>query len=252
MTGLILAATFFGVYLAITGWHIFRSLRYSLFYRTVAPNNYWVKAAEVIFLLVAPLLGFIRYQAFETTGEIVFSSTHLPTLITMAALGGASFWVSKLFKYDAPPWLTILIPLGLIQAIILNIVLAIHFGKYIFIGMVFPLHGFELVAPLLNITLLSRELYHHHLVFRHHVKNEPIYSRNYLVLSLFFFMDTSFMSKLRICLTLFVPMLLLQVMILTLFGQSPDAIVQVFTDTKGFTFSNPGKRTVELFYSLLK
>ena len=252
MTGLILTAAFFGIYLLITGWHIFKSLRYSLFYRTVAPNNYWVKSAEVIFLLVAPLLGFIRYQAFETTGEIVFSSVHLPTLITMAILGGVSFWISKLFKYDAPPWLTILIPLGLIQAIILNAVLAIHFGKYIIIGMAFPLQGFELVAPLLNIILLSRELYHQHLVFRHHVKNEPIYSRNYLVLSLFFLMDASFMTKLRICLTLFIPAFLFQITILMLFGQSPDAIVQVFTDTKGFTFSNPGKRTVELFYSLLK
>ncbi|OJJ15051.1 hypothetical protein BKI52_39995 [marine bacterium AO1-C] len=248
----IIATTLFAIYLILVGWHTLRSLRYSPLGYSPKANNYWIKSAEILFLLMAPILGFIRYQEFQTTGEVVFSPAHLPTLIALAALGGMSFWVSRFFKYNAPPWLTILLPLGLIQGILINLILVIHFGKYMLLGAVFPLLGFELIAPLFNVIFISRELYHQHLALRQHVKNEPIYSTNYLVLGLFFLMDTRFFTKLRICMVLFVPAFLFQITLLVLCGQSPDAIVQVFTDTKGFTFSSPGKRTVEIFMSFLK
>ncbi len=250
-TSYIMATVLFGIYLIIVTWHTLRSLRHRSF-MGLKKRNYWIKSAEILFLLVAPILGFIRYQAFHTTAEVVFSPTHLPTLIALATLGGLSFWVSRLFKYNTPPWLTILLPLGLIQGILLNLLLIIHFGKYIGLGAAFPLLGFELVAPLFNVVFIGRELYHQHLVMRQHIKQEPIYTTNYLVLGLFFLMDTSFFSKLRICLALFIPVFLFQVMLLVLCGQTPDAIVQVFTDTKGFTFSSPGKRTMEIFTSFLR
>ncbi|HAS44681.1 MAG TPA: hypothetical protein DCS93_29655 [Microscillaceae bacterium] len=247
-THYIIISALFAIYLLVAGWHTLRSLRSPSRWA----NNYWVKSAEILFLLLAPVLGFLRYQEFQTTGEVVFSPTHLPTLIALAVLGGASFWVSRFFKYRTPPWLTILLPLGLIQGLLLNLALIIHFGDYVLLGAAFPLLGFELLAPLFNVLFISRELYHQHLVLRKHIKEEPIYSTNYLVLGLFFLMDTSFFTKLRICLVLFIPAFLFQIMLLVLCGQSPDAIVQVFTDTKGFTFSSPGRRTLEIFTSLLQ
>lgn len=248
----IFMSALFGILLFIILWQTSRKFRYSIRYGTEPQDNYWVKAGEYLFLLVAPIAGFIRYQSFETTGEVVFSKTHLPTLLFMAAIGGLSFWVSKFFKRETPPWLNIVLPLGLMQGILLNIALTIHFGKYIVLGAVFPAYGFELVAPLINILFLTRELYHNHLVFQYRFKTEPIASRNYIVLGLYILMDKSFAYKLRLFMLLLIPGLIYQIMLLMLAGQSPDAIIQVFTNTKGFTFSNPGKNTLDLFIGVLR
>lgn len=234
----IIIAVAFSLLLVIILWQIVRKFYQSLRHHLVPLDNYWTKAGEYIFLLGAPVMGFWRYQAFETTGEVVFSKAHLPTLMALAAVGGLSFWVSRWGKQHTPPWVNVLLPLGLLQGILLNLLLAIHFGRYMVLGAVFPSYGFELIAPLVNLLLLSRELYNNHLVFLQRFRNEPIASRNYLILSLYIFMDNSFAYKLRLFGMLLLPALAVQITLLMLLaGQSPDAIVQVFTQTKGFTFS---------------
>lgn len=235
---LIITAIVFGVLLLIILWQISRKFYKSIRHRSIPADNIWVKMGEYMFLLIAPVMGFWRYQAFETTGEVVFSKAHLHTLMALAVVGGLSFWVSRWGKQRTPPWANVLLPLGLLQGILLNVLLAIHFGQYIVLGAMFPGYGFELIAPVVNILLLSRELYHNHLVFLQRFRHEPIASRNYLVLSLYILMDNSFVYKLRLFALLLLPTLVIQIALLMLVaGQSPDAIVQVFTQTKGFTFS---------------
>lgn len=248
----IFATVLFIVFIVTISWHTLKSFRHSIYYQVVTEDNHWIKLGQYLFLLVAPILGFIRYQVFETSGEIVFAKAHLPTLITMATIGGVSFWISKFFKKTTTPWLNILLPIGILQGILLNIVLAIHFGRYILLGTAYPMHGFELVAPLFNVLFLSRELYHNHLNFSQRFKKEPIASSNYIVLILYILMDRSFLYKLRLFMMLLAPAVVAQVMVLLFAGQSPDAILQVFTDTKGFTFSNPGKNTLELITDLIR
>lgn len=200
-------------------------------------QNRWIFGAELLFTVLAPLIGFLRYSETGFSPEFPFAEKHLLTLIVLVAIAVIGYWLSRLYKTKLPPLLDAFVPVMVLQGFLLNIILVIHFGGHILMGAIFPLIGFELIAPFVNIVLFGRELFYHHLAFQQIREHTQIYHHNRI---LRFLENTHFPVKTGLNFILLFPFLFLQQFILTLFGQVPDAAIRVFVETCKFTFSGDG------------
>ncbi len=203
-------------------------------YLSKAYQNRWLFAAEVLFTVVAPAFGFILQKEFDR--EFPFSKDHLLTLIFLAVLSVNSYWASRLFKGKHAPLVDALIPLGILQGILLNLAFLLHFGTWIVLGLIFPLYGFALVAPLINVVLLTRELYLGHLFFRRNLNLDDFQEKKWLLV---FLSKASLGRKSLLYFILLMPFFAIQQALLVLLGQRPDAAVRVFVESCGFNFSDP-------------
>lgn len=198
----------------------------------IRKTNTRIVIITILFSLLAPISGFLRYDAY--LDEFPFSDAHILTLIFLVVVAMICFWSSKLFKNYLSPILNVLVLIGILQGIILNILLTIHFGFDIILGAIFPFFGYELVAPLVNVFLLLGELYQNHLSFIEKYQEKESVSNNLIIR----FLQGALYRKSFVLFILFFPFYAIQQIILILFGQAPDAIVRVFVETCGFTFSD--------------
>lgn len=197
-------------------------------------HNKSILAAEILFTVIAPAVGFVRYQEFPP--EFPFAEKHLFTLIFLVVVSINSYWASRLYKSHQAPLVAALIPLGIFQGILINLALLIHFNFYVLMGVAFPVFGFELVAPLINIFLFVRELYFGHLYFRQNLEPSSFSNPNFLIR---FLLTFNLRRKSLTYFILWMPFFVVQQSILVLLGQKPDAAVRVFVESCGFTFSDP-------------
>lgn len=200
--------------------------------RIIRKTDIRILITTILFSLLAPISGFLRYDAY--LDDFPFSDAHILTLIFLVVVAVICFWSSKLFKNHLSPILNVLVLIGILQGIILNILLMLHFGFYMILGAIFPFFGYELVAPLVNVFLLLAELYQNHLSFIEKYQKKELASNNLVIR----FLQWTLFPKSFVLFILFFPFYAIQQIILILFGQAPDAIVRVFVETCGFTFSD--------------
>jgi hypothetical protein len=239
MTGIlgflnIVITIIFLIWIVITSLAIITQIKQPSFISAEVYQNRWIVFAEIFLTVIAPAVGFMRYKAYPP--EFPFGEAHLLTLIFLVMVSVNSYWASRLYKEYQAPLIAALIPLGILQGIIINIILLIHFGSYSILGAVMPIFGFELIAPVVNILLFMRELYFNHLYFRQTIEPEQ-FSKQKLIIKFLVKLDLG--RKSSIYFILLMPFFVLQQAILTLLGQRPDAAVRVFVESCGFTFSDP-------------
>jgi len=68
------------------------------------------------------------------------------------------YWLSRIAKERFSPFVNLLIRAALIQGIILDLIVTIHFANYLIMGIIWPTMGFELLAPPLAMLFLIYEL----------------------------------------------------------------------------------------------
>jgi len=198
----------------------------------ITKQPWLVVLAEITFTLAAPITGFIRANHIDDQ-EFPFGEAHLPSLIVLSFVAILAYWLSRIYGDKLSPVLSVLVLIALVQGWLINLVLLLHFGGYLVLGALFPVFGYELTAPLLNLIFLGRALYLHHLHFCQKYEDSP--HSSWLIR---FLAQPSFMRKSSMAFVLFFPFFFLQQIILTLFGQAPDAILRVFIESCKFNFSD--------------
>lgn len=181
--------------------------------------NCWVVLPGILFTTLAPLIGFMRFDAFGP--EIPFSKHHVAVIELVVIISAVCYWISKFFKKKLPPVVNLLVRAGLIQGIILDAIVTIHFTNYFGMGIMFPLFGFELLAPPIAMLFLIYEL-------QCNLKSAP---QN---MALEFSAEKKFLLHAGIVLALIV----VEQAVLLPAGSQWDSLVSAFTESKGFVFSS--------------
>jgi hypothetical protein len=191
--------------------------------------------SEVVFTTVAPIIGFARFDQYGP--EIPFSKHHVLSIILLVIVSSASFWGARFTEGTRNPLIRILFSTGLLQGIFLCFITTIHFLSFIPMGLLFPLAGFELLAPLIALFLLIREFYFYNklvsipelLPYREELGFVPL---PFKILEMPLLPRTCIYTSLLVC------ALGLQIGFGYAFGQDIDGIVKAFTESTGFIFSN--------------
>lgn len=120
------------------------------------PPSAWLTVFGIIFTIIAPLIGFIRFDNYPP--EIPFAKAHVASVEIMVIISALSYWLSRFYKREIPEWLNFFVRAGMMQGVTLCAFVAVHFGGYLVQGFLLPTFGFELDAPLIVIPLLLYEL----------------------------------------------------------------------------------------------
>jgi hypothetical protein len=117
----------------------------------------WITVFAILFTTLGPLMGFWRYNKFGA--DCPFDPKHVFAIEIIVIVSAMCYWFSRFFKKEFPPFINGILRAGLIQGIILDFFVTIHFGTYMIRGLVFPLFGFELLAPPMALLFLLYELH---------------------------------------------------------------------------------------------
>lgn len=170
------------------------------------------------FTTLAPLIGFIRFDAFGP--DIPFSKHHVVAIELLVIVSAACYWISRFSKKKLSPFVNLLLRAGLIQGIILDLFVTIHFAEYMGMGVIFPLFGFELLAPPMAMLFLIYEL---HCNFRIQTQNPGLE---------FSLHNTIPVQSGVVLVLVFVEQLMLLPM-----GFQWNSLLLAFTESRGFVFS---------------
>lgn len=178
----------------------------------------WMILLAGLFTTIAPLIGFMRFDAFGP--DIPFSKHHVVAIELLVIVSAACYWISKFFKKDVSPFVNLLLRAGLIQGIILDLFVTIHFAKYMGMGVIFPVFGFELLAPPMAMLFLIYEL---HCNFRITTENPGS--------------ENSIRNNLPLQLGVVLLLIVVEQMMLLPMGFQWNSLVLAFTESRGFIFS---------------
>ncbi|HEY6161219.1 MAG TPA: DUF6688 family protein [Bacteroidia bacterium] len=224
------------VYLAIIAFIVTVCIR-SIIYKPVDPSRgAWgfLLCFEVIFTVIAPAIGFLRYDKFGP--EIPFSTHHIHVIILLTFLSSGCFWIVKMGGHSLKGIMKQVLASGIAAGIVLCVITAIHFGKYNLNGLFFPLAGFELLSPFICIFILYKELYNLYATppsaqaFHPGVLDAPV-SAVPLAQRL---VDTRSIARAFI---MAVPFIIAVALLNMAAGGSPDAFIKAFTESQDFVFS---------------
>ncbi|MCW3071423.1 MAG: hypothetical protein JWO44_1313 [Bacteroidetes bacterium] len=193
--------------------------------------------ADVIFTVIAPAIGFCRFDAYGP--NMPFARHHVISIILLVMASSLSFWCARLTAETRMPLLRILFSVGMLQGILLCFITTIHFMNYFVLGIIFPFEGFELLCPLVAFFLLIREFYFYN-------KTESISAELLPYREMLGFIplplkiiQLSMPKRIVVYSGLLVIAIALQVAFLYAFGQDADSIVKAFRESSGFIFSKP-------------
>lgn len=190
--------------------------------------------AEVIFTVVAPAIGFCRFDHYGP--NMPFAKHHVLSIILLVMVSSISFWCARLTVETRNLYLRILFSVGMLQGIVLCFFTTIHFLNYSLMGIVFPFQGFELLCPLVAFFLLIRELYFYSqtafsaelLPYREQLGFIPLPLK---------IIQLPVLQRIIAYTGLLAVALLLQIAVAYAFGQEPGSIIKAFTNSTGFIFS---------------
>lgn len=185
-------------------------------------NRVILGIAEIGSLIILPLL----YAGFGDTNDCcndsaVFSPQHQLTIGILMTVCLFAYFYSSYRKKIATPVLEILTNILLLTGIALNIVIAIHTNDYILI----VLGNIPII--LLAILVLAKNQQ----VFIQQAQHSQYSPTNKLEKFAFKILNLKPVFKFPVILILCLPVLIIIVTLLLLFGQKPDSVVRAFTDT---------------------
>ena len=161
------------------------------------------------------------------------ASWHAPTIMYIALLGITAFIILTKCQNKLPPLIAVLCLSGVYIGIGLSVIFIIQTSPQLFEGYIF----FGIYAPLFPINYILCSVR----VIRKTIKAQVKKSADYAYKNPFMMKAQKIVSHsvswLIIPFVLALPLLGLLVLILTLFGQQPDAVIKAFTETSDWTLS---------------
>ncbi|HEY1040289.1 MAG TPA: DUF6688 family protein [Bacteroidia bacterium] len=205
-----------------------------LVYLYIAKNGGVLKLiSEILLLIILPIAGFI--ESNDACQEHPIELDSYPTAVTLYLLPLICYFISAYFKKNLSPFVLALLPVGIVMGLAYSLLLQIHFGANILL-VLFPVIGLPLIAPLVGFLFLLKEF-----IVLHKYQQEQISRQSYsspVIASISNLFLLPFWQKTPIALLLCAPVLALMQFILTLFGQAPDSMISMFTESCGFLLSN--------------
>ncbi|MCK6648765.1 MAG: hypothetical protein L6Q66_03830 [Bacteroidia bacterium] len=202
-------------------------------------NNVFVNIvmifSEVVFTIVGPIIGFIRFDEFMP--EIPFAKQHVLSIILLVIFSSLSYWISRLSSGSKSPFLKIFLSVGLLQGILLCTVVTIHFITFLPMGLIFPFAGFELLAPPMALVMLIKEFYFLNKETLDLPELLPYRAELGFIPLPYKIWQKPLSNRLLIYLFLLIIALLAQILFCLFIGQDVDSIIKAFTHSKGFLFS---------------
>ena len=185
-------------------------------------SHIWSIIFSTIFTTIGPLIGFLRYNLYGS--EKPFSEEHVGAVEMIVIVTALCYWLSRIAKERFSPFVNLLIRAALIQGIILDLIVTIHFANYLIMGIIWPTMGFELLAPPLAMLFLIYELQCNFKSSRQ--KNNPMVSVGENVLLQF---------------GLVIVLVVVEQAMLLPAGFHWDSLISAFTESKGFVFSSDSR-----------
>lgn len=247
----------YAIYLAI------RKLLTGYFKRRKPVNRTMKLIFEILGTIVIPILSFLVMLSTPGFDEKVviqmldIEPYHTPidknSLMTVAAfyfLANIFFWVAKISKGKLPPIISVLCIIFVFEGILTDIVLFIQFlpglmpvinhfntDRFLIAAINVIFMAYFYLYPVQNALILlygSREFYDS-FIRNEKQKNKQFENRflNYIYNKT---VDGTWYSNHVIFLAFF-PVVILQILVLKLFGQQPDSYLQAFVRTSDWTFS---------------
>jgi hypothetical protein len=185
-------------------------------------SSVWIILSGVLFTTLAPMTGFLRFDAFGP--DIPFAKPEVLVIEVLVVVSAICYWVSKIFKKNLSPFVNLLLRAGLLQGVILDFIVTIHFANYFGLGLIFPIFGFELLAPPMALIFLLYE-------FQCNLKStakegEPAFS-----------IQKNMLFQFGVVVALIV---VEQTMLLPA-GFHWNSLISAFTESRGFIFSHASR-----------
>jgi hypothetical protein len=190
---------------------------------------------EVLFTIIAPLIGFIRFDKFQP--DIPFAKQHVLIIMLLVITASIAFWLARTAAKISQPLIRIMISVGLLQGIVLCFIITIHFIPFLINGLIFPALGFELLSPLIALLLLCREFYFFNAVKLDLEKLLPYRQELGFIPIPFKILELPMIQRIIVFGALLVPVISVQVLLTYACGQDLDALIKAFTQSHGFIFS---------------
>jgi hypothetical protein len=190
---------------------------------------------EVVFTIIGPIIGFMRFDEYGP--EIPFAKQHVLTVILFVIVATLSFWIARFTSKASNPIIRILFSVGLLQGIILCFITSIHFLTFIPLGIIYPIYGFELLAPVFALFLLIREFYFYNKTEFNYDDDLPYRQEHGFVPISFKIVRAPIYTRVVIYGAMLIPLIIIQMLLAYGCGQDIDAIIKAFTHSRGFIFS---------------
>jgi len=197
--------------------------------------NWLSKISKITILIVAPLLFILT----EDVGleldccieNIIFSPNHRITAYIIIVLCLIGFFISEFHKSILPPLTEILINSLLIGGLLFNIILIKHLFP-IELSIIYVFSGCLPIIMLFIIQLAKRHRLLRQYLLETNFENGALLSK--LAIKI---LQSNPIYKYSFLTLLLLPILVLVTLVLMLFGQKPDSVITVFTDTYKLGFS---------------
>ncbi|WP_051313110.1 DUF6688 domain-containing protein [Sporocytophaga myxococcoides] len=188
-----------------------------------------VKVLDFVFIVIYPLFYFFLID--ETKNDCcqesaTFSPEHKLTIYIFILISIGAYFYSALKKRIASPVVEVLINSMLLGGIILNVFIGIQ---------IHPLLAMLGNIPI--IILFTFQLVKNHKIFLKTNKNRDYSNGNFFEKIAWRILELNMFFKIPVLLIVFLPVLSVISSLLLLFGQKPDSLIRVFTDTYKHGFS---------------
>ena len=236
----ILLFIFIGIPLILTLINIISLILKNIVPVTVANIN-----DTLIFLVGIPytailihFIGFVEWNVqleyssdkFSNGAYTPIAAESLPTVITVFAIALLAYAVPRIFGANVPPFIAAFCYSGMFLGIGMTVMLFVQFGRYIFdlFGVLLLLLSFNYVICCIRLMRDTVKIYAEE--FKNTEYDNPILNFCARVLE---YSSTFILVSFILAL----PLLILIVITMLLFGQRPDSIIRAFTETAEYTLS---------------
>ncbi|MFL5763075.1 MAG: DUF6688 family protein [Bacteroidia bacterium] len=192
--------------------------------------------SEVLFTIIGPVIGFMRYDTFGP--DIPFAKHHVLIIMLLVSSSSAAYWFSRFTMNIPNPLVRIIASAGLLQGIILCFITTIHFLPFFFLGVFYPMLGFELLSPLIALFLLSKQLYFYTRKKFDYSELLPYRTELGFVPVPVKIMESPASARFVVFTALVVLMIAVQVFFDYGCGHDPTSVIKAYTESHGFIFSN--------------
>lgn len=188
----------------------------------------------------------LREEAIGTVYHTPISREHFLAVLLLFSFPIIAFWILKLLKSNMSPIIKVLTTVLIIQGIIVNIILLIQFSAG-FQHIIAESNAFDIflssisiyfyLYPLHIIIIFITELLTSYKSFIEQEKNSPKVYKNRIIQRLYENLINNNWYTNPVLAIMLIPIGIVEMLILTLFGQKPDSFVQAFIKTCDWTFS---------------
>ncbi len=188
----------------------------------------------------------LREEAIGTVYHTPISREHFLTILLLFSFPIVAFWILKLFKSNMSPIFKVLTTVLIIQGIIVNMFLFIQFSAG-FQHIIAESNAFDFflasisiyfyLYPVHIIIIFITELLTSYNYFIEQEKNSYKVYKNRIIQKLYANLINNNWYTNPVLAIMLIPIGIVEMLILTLFGQKPDSFVQAFIKTCDWTFS---------------